>query len=237
MKTPRHAFTRIELLATLAALTLLGLLAVPLLANTRGDAQRAGCFSNLREVGRAARLWAGDHGELYPWRTSVGEGGTRPDGALKVASAWLEFLSLSNQLSTPRVLACPSDVRTKVASQWFGGSTAFANTGMRGNALSYFLNFHNSPTTPRSVIAGDRDFQPTSPGPTGCSPGGVNNAAFVNAAAPPHVSWTNAVHPSAGHLLLTDGSVEYVGDARLHSLLVGEESQDDYASIHYINAR
>ncbi len=50
------AFARLELAALVVMLALLGLLVLPLLAATRADSDRAGCFNNLRLLGRAVHF-------------------------------------------------------------------------------------------------------------------------------------------------------------------------------------
>lgn len=50
-------------------------------------AERIRCVNNLKQIGLAGRVWANDYNEQYP-----------PD-----------FLSMTNELSTPKVLQCPSD--------------------------------------------------------------------------------------------------------------------------------
>jgi prepilin-type processing-associated H-X9-DG protein len=229
------AFTRLELAVTLAAFSFLCLLAVPLLAGTRTDSQRAGCFNNLRRIGSAINRWSNNHNDVVPWETFVSQGGTRPDSGFKTAAAWTEFIVLTNDLASPSVFACPSDGATKVASHWGNTANGLANTGFRGNALSYFLNFHAETELGRSVITGDRDFHPSSPGPVGCARG-ANNAASVSR-GDFSVQWTNANHVASGNVLFADGAVEYCSDSRLRAVLTGTEVQNDSSSIHFINAR
>lgn len=58
-------------------------------------AKSAHCVNNLKQFGLAARVWANDNKDALP-----------PD-----------VLSMTNELSTPRILVCPSDTgRTKAAS-------------------------------------------------------------------------------------------------------------------------
>jgi hypothetical protein len=58
-------------------------------------AQAIQCVSNLKQVGLAARMWANDHKEFMP-----------PD-----------FVTMQNELNTPKILVCPGDTgRTKAAS-------------------------------------------------------------------------------------------------------------------------
>lgn len=231
-------FTRLELAAVLAGCALLAAAILPLLGATRSESSRADCFAHLRRLGHAAQLWGNDHDDRFPWITSISEGGTRPDSGIKAGAAWAEFITLSNELVSPVFLTCPSDRAPKVASHWGSGPGGFANSAFRGNALSYFLSYHGQPLLPRSVISGDRDFRPNTPGPVGCSRGSINNAAGIGVnQGGSLVEWTNSVHASAGHLLFTDGSVEYVNSAKLRSVLLSPEVQNDAGSIHFINAR
>jgi competence protein ComGC len=229
------AFTRVELLAVVAALLFVISLAVPLIGHTRADVDRAGCASNLRALGHAAHLWGNDHNDLFPWITFVDEGGTKPRNFGKTAAAWVEFSTLSNHLASPRALACPRDLATRSAAHWGNTTDGFVNSGQRANALSYFLNFHGWGELPRSVIAGDRDLRPGSPGPLGCSRSFAVNTVGTTAQVP--TVWTNEVHVGAGHLLFVDGSVEYVNSIRLSRVLGGPDTQDDAQRSHLINAR
>jgi competence protein ComGC len=230
------AFTRIELAVVLGALSFLVLVSLPALATTRADSTRAGCFNNLRQMGRAMQVWADNHTGNLPWLTSTTEGGTRLDSFGNTAVAWAQFISLTNELPGPQFLACPSDRTAKVASHWGNSANGLANTGLRNNAVSYFLSFHGHPGLPRSVITGDRDFSASLPPPIACSRGYVNTAGIYPQSGGP-VRWTNALHADAGHLLRAEGSVEYVNSTRLGNILVGTEAQNDNVQVHLIYPR
>ena len=59
----------------------------------RDRAERIACVNNLKMVGIALRIWAGDNNDVAP-----------PD-----------FLSMSNELNTPKILVCPGDHGREVA--------------------------------------------------------------------------------------------------------------------------
>lgn len=233
MRHSTRAFTRIELAAVIAALALLGTLALPLLAATRADSDRAGCFNNLRLLGRAITMWGDDRDSLPPWITYVSRGGTRPDSGAKAGNAWFEFTTLSNELVTPRLLACPADTGVKVAAEFSNhGTRGYMGTGMRSLATSYFINMDNLGRSPLMVVVGDRNLRTV--GITQCAQG-VNNADFVNLSAPNLVLWTNAVHGWQGHTLRTDGSVTFTDTKTLAADY--PRLLDDNGSGHFLRAR
>ena len=86
------------------------------------QAQEINCINNLKQVGTAFRLWAGDYGERFPFNVPTKDGGTLeccapgPDGF--DANAWRHFQVLSNELNTTKVLVCPSDPSASVAGDF-----------------------------------------------------------------------------------------------------------------------
>ena len=203
---PRNssAFTRLELLAVLAALALLALCTWPALAGSRADAQRAGCFSNLRKIGQGAQRWASDHTERIPWLTPVAAGGTAV--GLRTSAVWLEMLTFSNELASPRLLACPADEGVKVAAVWTGGAGALTGTGYRQNSVSYLIGLHASPSAPGSFLCTDRNLRISRI--ANCGTAGVLASATLDG-LDPAMGWTNAVHGASGHQVMMDGSVKY----------------------------
>jgi len=233
MRHSTRAFTRIEFAALIAVLALLGVLALPLLAATRADSDRAGCFNNLRLLGRGITVWGDDRDGLPPWITYVSRGGTRPDVGVKAGSAWFEFTTLSNELVTPRLLACPADTGVKVASEFSNlGGRGYMATGMRSLATSYFINMDNLGRVPVMAVTGDRNLR--TDGITTCAQG-VNNADRINFNSGNTTVWTNAVHGLQGHLLRTDGSVALTVSATL--IADFQRLLDDNGSAHLLRAR
>ncbi len=62
----------------------------------RKEAQRAACVNNLKQIGLAARMWSNDHGDFLP----------------------SDFLTMSNELNSPRVLTCRGDTNRAAAVNW-----------------------------------------------------------------------------------------------------------------------
>ena len=131
---------------------------LPALANAKAKAQRISCVNNLKQIGIATRIYAVDHQDRFPWNVPQSEGGTaelaKPksdttalldaDGKpIFDANAWLHFQALSNELSNPKVLRCPTDGSRTLAN-------TFASKKPRGaigsniipfdeNSVSYWL--------------------------------------------------------------------------------------------------
>ena len=105
--------------------------------------------NNLKQIGIATRIYAVDHQDRFPWQVPTTAGGTadvaKPKSDITAlldtdgkpifdANAWLHFQALSNELSNPKVLRCPTD-----------GSRTLANTfaskkpqGAAGNSIIPF---------------------------------------------------------------------------------------------------
>ncbi len=84
-------------------------------------AQKITCVNNLKMVGIALRLWAGDHNWQYPFNVSTNDGGTRefcvvgPDGFAPDATLHFGVLTNADELKTPLLLICPQDHSKKPA--------------------------------------------------------------------------------------------------------------------------
>jgi len=206
------AFTRLELLAVLGSISLLGLAARPLFANNDAASERAICFNNLRIIGRAVQASAGE--DVYhraPWWVPVAEGGTYQNPKTGVANH--EFLCLSNQLIAPKVFACAGDSGFTVASNWVD----FALNGV----VSYTLGLHAGRGIDNDAWLSS-DLNLRFDGANQICISGINNAAVFNAVS--SAAWTNAVHGNNGHTLLYSGSVEFTSTLRLRQLVLASHN-------------
>lgn len=64
----------------------------------RERARSIQCVNHLKNLGLAARVWATDNGDVQP-------------------SAWLQ---MTNEMVTPKILVCPSDITRSAAADWGG---------------------------------------------------------------------------------------------------------------------
>jgi hypothetical protein len=239
LRRPRHetrpveGFTRLELGAVLAGITLMFLVVVPLVAQGRPRSQLAICLNNLRQVGRAMLTWNAGHGAADPWRVDVTAEGTRNHPSGLQNNLWFQFSWISNELRTPRILACPSDPAVRVATD-FGilSTNSFLNVERRNQAISYFLGLDSLPDSPQSVLSGDR---PARMGPAsgGCS-SGLSPVYSVDAKT---TEWSQTnLHAAVGHILFHDGRVELRSTAGLRQAF-DPAVEDDNGSIHVLTPR
>jgi prepilin-type N-terminal cleavage/methylation domain-containing protein/prepilin-type processing-associated H-X9-DG protein len=63
---PRQGFTLVELLVVIAILALLAALLFPVFAQARSAARRSTCVSNLKQLGVAFLMYAGDYDDTLP---------------------------------------------------------------------------------------------------------------------------------------------------------------------------
>ena len=159
-----EAFTRLELLAVVFALVLLALVTLPVLASTKPRADRLTCANNLYLIGRACQMWANDHNDSLPWWVSQSEGGIAFHPLIN--NLWFNFATISNELETASVLACPSDPKARVASDFSSNPDGgFLNPTCKNNAVSYFIGLHASGFfaeryfSEEEALAGDRNLR------------------------------------------------------------------------------
>ena len=90
-------------------------------AEAQRRAKRIQCINNIKQIGLAARMWAHDNKDIMP----------------------KDFQTVSNELTTPKVLTCPADEARTRCDSW---------SDFDGSSVSYHLLSPGVPETDPAVV-------------------------------------------------------------------------------------
>ena len=193
------ALTLIEVLVVVAILSVLVALLLPALSAARKKAQFITCNGQMKEIGLSAKIWEGDHTNLYPTIVSTSYGGALE--YLERGEMFRYFQIMSNILATPKLVICPADIRQPAKD--FGPT--FSNTN-----ISYFVGLGADDSNPRMLVAGDRNIIGGTKLPSGILE--ITTNQFIR--------WSSEMHNGIGNIAIADGSVQQVASSNLFQLLL-----------------
>jgi len=106
---------------------------------------------------------------------------------------------LSNELSTPKIIACPADTRKRV-NNWRELTT---------NSISYSVGLSAREKLPQTFMAGDRNLVLD----------GNKLIGRVELKSEAPLAWDKSIHRFQGSMAMGDGSVQQLNSGRLKEAL------------------
>lgn len=184
-----QALTLVEVLVVIAVVVVLAMLVLPLSDGGPHHARRINCTNNLKQIGLGYRIWAGDNNDKYPMEISVTNGGTME--LVNGRNAWLNYLVMSNELSTTKILFCQLDEEHQPPATNFSSQLA--------GHISYFVGLDAGAKFPQAFLSGDDNFE---------IGGAPVKSGLLAISSNTSIAWSAARHKFSGNLLLADGSVQ-----------------------------
>lgn len=184
-----RAFSLYETLVVVIVVFFLAIFLLPRIAQMHSKNGRIYCLMNLRQMGDAFLVWAGDHETKFPMQVSVTNGGAMELVATNNAAAC--FIVMSNQLSSPKVLICPTDFRHTAGTN-FG-------TNFDNSHISYFVALDAGPNSFQRFLSGDDNFATNDVRVKSCVLDVTTNLS---------IAWIRSRHPYGGNLDYSDGHAQ-----------------------------
>jgi len=184
-----EGLTLIELLVVIAIVVVMGSILLPMLSKAKAKYAPIGCVSRLKHIGLSFQQWALDNGNKFPMQVSVTNGGTME--LIGSGNVLVNFLVMSNELNTPRILWCPED-KQRMEAPSFAMNLSVSN-------VSYFVGVDAVRTSPQMFLSGDDHL---------AVDGVPMKRGLLTLSTNSQVAWTAARHKRRGNVALVDGSVQ-----------------------------
>src|SRR5688572_15899611 len=128
----------VELVAILVVIVLIVLVASPYLAHRAKASARAQCVNNLKNVGLAFRIYSTDSSSDFATKRLLRKG-----VPLNSIDGVLVYVLHSNELTTPKILYCPSDKGREKAADF---------SKVSAKNISYFASLTTEEGFPETIL-------------------------------------------------------------------------------------
>jgi prepilin-type processing-associated H-X9-DG protein len=188
---------RMDILAVLAALSLLSGFFVACQKRSKDISSVEGCYANMKQLGGAFGSFALEHERLFPMAISTNRSGSS-EYRMHGEFTFMHFRPLSNWLVSPLILKCPKDSRSPQA-QW---------VELQNKNISYFIGLDAEMTDKKTILSGDRHLN------------GISNSVVdIQSLKPSTWNGSESRHGTMGNILFSDGGVRQVSSQELQNVL------------------